>query len=235
MLKVARPPHTTTSWRELQGSVGCWLPWHLPDMHLNVHAFEHGVHAPSMQGSYLFYFSTRKNILQASSIVCHAMWHVSLLRIQQGLVHLTADQAAALDPTGVGKGAVRWACVRELVAASSIHIVKHTALSCPQIETELPPSVAANGSLAKPSAKAHPITITLSSQHAFSCQHPFYVLLAPSQEVQTAWCNALWQVGEGKRRSQFVHAAGRGARLSTTADTPPPAAAAHCAGGHPPC
>jgi hypothetical protein len=61
-----------------------------------------------------------------------------------------------------------------------------------QIETELPPALSG----AKPGPKGgFPITITLNSAHAFACQHPFYVLMAPSQEVQTAWCNALWQVG----------------------------------------
>lgn len=41
------------------------------------------------------------------------------------------------------------------------------------------------------------ITITLHSSHAFSCRHPFFLLSAPTQEVQQAWINALWQVGGG--------------------------------------
>lgn len=35
----------------------------------------------------------------------------------------------------------------------------------------------------------------MHSSFAFSCKHPFWVLAAPSAEVQMAWVNAFWQVG----------------------------------------
>ncbi|PRW60001.1 cytohesin-1 isoform X2 isoform B [Chlorella sorokiniana] len=37
------------------------------------------------------------------------------------------------------------------------------------------------------------ITITVHSSCVFSVDHPFYVLAAPTQEVQMAWVNACWQ------------------------------------------
>lgn len=37
------------------------------------------------------------------------------------------------------------------------------------------------------------ITITCHSSFAFTAKYPFFVLAAPSQEVQRAWVNALWQ------------------------------------------
>ncbi|KAL4422177.1 hypothetical protein ABPG77_006866 [Micractinium sp. CCAP 211/92] len=61
-------------------------------------------------------------------------------------------------------------------------------LESAKIETELPPTVAG-----AQRAQGHFITITLHSSHAFSCKHPFYVLSTPSQEVQMAWVNAMWQ------------------------------------------
>lgn len=39
----------------------------------------------------------------------------------------------------------------------------------------------------------HYITITLHVTHAYSAKHPYYILTAPSSDVQQAWCNALWQ------------------------------------------
>ncbi|KAL4458474.1 hypothetical protein ABPG75_013339 [Micractinium tetrahymenae] len=72
--------------------------------------------------------------------------------------------------------------------ASKLHGV--IPLESAKIETELPPSAAGSR---RPEGGSHVITITLHSSHAFSCKHPFYVLSAPSQEVQMAWVNAMWQ------------------------------------------
>lgn len=64
------------------------------------------------------------------------------------------------------------------------------ACSDPGLNLRLCPSLL----LSSWQSAGHVITITLHSSHAFSCKHPFYVLSAPSQEVQMAWVNALWQV-----------------------------------------
>ncbi len=68
-------------------------------------------------------------------------------------------------------------------------------LEAAKVETELPPGMAGVAHL---KGSHHFITITVHSSFAFSCDHPFYVLAAPSQEVQMAWVNACWQVG-GRR------------------------------------
>lgn len=57
-----------------------------------------------------------------------------------------------------------------------------------KIETELPDDAAMHGM-----SPGWVITITLHSTHAFTCKHPFYVLSAPSEEVQMAWVNAMFQ------------------------------------------
>lgn len=44
------------------------------------------------------------------------------------------------------------------------------------------------------------ITITCHSAFAFSAKYTFWVLAAPSEEVQRAWVNALWQVRLRGRR-----------------------------------
>lgn len=69
-------------------------------------------------------------------------------------------------------------------------------LESAKIETELPPPMAGAAKGGKGSGSFF-ITITLHSSHAFSCRHPFFLLSAPTQEVQQAWINALWQVGGG--------------------------------------
>ncbi|KAI7841970.1 hypothetical protein COHA_004497 [Chlorella ohadii] len=63
-------------------------------------------------------------------------------------------------------------------------------LEAAKVETELPPGMAGVAHL---KGSQHFITITVHSSFAFSCDHPFYVLAAPSQEVQMAWVNACWQ------------------------------------------
>ncbi|KAL4859323.1 Sesquipedalian-1 [Chlorella vulgaris] len=97
---------------------------------------------------------------------------------------------------------------KNILRAKRVHGV--IPLESAKIETELPPALSG----AKPGPKGgFPITITLNSAHAFACQHPFYVLMAPSQEVQTAWCNALWQAAIP--RADLVHHLGHAGMMAS--------------------
>jgi hypothetical protein len=62
-------------------------------------------------------------------------------------------------------------------------------LESAKVETELP--VTAGGGARKP--EDHCISVTLHVSSAYSAKHPFYVLQAPTAQVQEAWANALWQ------------------------------------------
>lgn len=89
-----------------------------------------------------------------------------------------------------------------------------------KIETELPPGLV---SAAPYKGAGHFITITVHSSFAFSCEHPFWVLAAPSQEVQMAWVNACWQVGdEGRAGHRWAACVMPKPALPRTASQPAP-------------
>lgn len=64
----------------------------------------------------------------------------------------------------------------------------------------------------------HFITITLHTSHALTCQHPFYVLAAPSAEIQMAWV----RLGSPARCSATQRDAAHDGWKAAQAGCPPP-------------
>eukprot|EP00887_Chlorella_sp_A99_P006323 scaffold3.g6323.t1 len=84
---------------------------------------------------------------------------------------------------------------RSAAADKAGKVYRAIPLENAKIET-LPPT----GSLPRPppgkargEPQPHTITVTLHTSHALTSKHAFFVLAAPSTDVQSAWVNALWQ------------------------------------------
>ena len=160
-----------------------------------------------LKGSSLFYFSDRKAPHKATKVQgfipvrgaqvawkprilrgvgwwarCRRArnWHARHAALGKGVRHLRGGQGSVNpDRTSTYPGL--------LPPSSSLQ------LEAAKIETELPPGLKSTAGPYK--GAQFFITITVHSSFAFSCEHPFWVLAAPSQEVQMAWVNACWQVG----------------------------------------
>jgi hypothetical protein len=128
-------------------------------------------------------------LLRQLSLIAHSkLTYVQAKRLH-GVIPLESAKVGSLK-------CLKGKCLLLFMGASMLHSAHKPSSCLPphascQIETELPPGV---GGSRKGQPEQHIITITLHSTHAFTCTHPFFVLAAPTQEVQQAWVNALWQV-----------------------------------------